>query len=775
MHNCVIERPFDNYRVAITEPSYFFGRTELIHSMLQSPFQVRILLGGRRLGKTSALRAVEWNLLNPNNNYLRRAFPVLINLQLEQPKDLDNLRYLLIARLREAIERWRKVPTTEIHQMYREFLNQIPSTEITLNFLNQIGIKLNINNPDTEKRLNNDDFRFAFLKTTEELRKLKFQGVSFLIDGAEFIVRQTWATDAWSYLRGLKDTDIAIKSSLGLLLSGYRDLKEYQQRVGSPLLNIAEIEWLSPLTEEETKKLICDRANKENISLTENTIAEIIELSGCHPYLTQQSLNMIFDCNQQDTRGYIINKFINKLLQHHDKDFSSWWNLEHLSGCFSEDERKIYSALLEKRQATPKDLANYTRFSRIKASEALEVIAGTGVIHSDDDVNYTLGSRLFKEWVEDLISTKPKSNPKNQQVLSQKNQINYQDFQILVSKNNIIRASSQQGEVQSELFLDTNKINLTLQLINQNQTDTDLLKALGNELYQALFPNQINAQFHATMAGAQGNQYNLRLRLVFESSELASLPWEFLYDKQTNTFLANNTQTALSRYIDIPLKPRDIKTPRQPLKILLVISNPSDLAKLDIAGEEKLIREALTQHIETGEIELDVLKEATIRNINQKLDNKPYNVFHYIGHGIVENNQGFIALVNSDNKSKLLDDESFANLFLGNSNIGLVVLNSCQGAMVSSNQAMSGTAPNLVHRGIPAVVAMQYNILDSTAKLFASEFYSKLAIGLPVDAAIQKSRNIISMEIGLDKRDFATPVLYMRAPDGIILSGFNGF
>ena len=125
MQDFVGERPFDNYRVAITEPSYFFGRSELINNMLRSPFQVRILLGGRRLGKTSALRAIEWNLLNPhnnsNNNYYRRAFPVLINLQLEQPKDLDNLRYLLIARLREAMERWREVPVTEIRQMYREF------------------------------------------------------------------------------------------------------------------------------------------------------------------------------------------------------------------------------------------------------------------------------------------------------------------------------------------------------------------------------------------------------------------------------------------------------------------------------------------------------------------------------------------------------------------------------------------------------------------------------------------------------------------------------
>ncbi|GAB1543891.1 hypothetical protein NUACC21_65670 [Scytonema sp. NUACC21] len=405
MPDFVGERPFDNFRVAITDPSHFFGRSELIHTMLKSPFQVRILLAGRRLGKTSALRAVEWNLLNPSTNYPRRAFPVLINLQLEQPKDLDNLRYLLIARLREAVERWREVPLTEIRSMYREFLGRVKGGEVTLSFLKQLDIKFNINNPDSEKRLNNDSFRLAFLKTTEELRKLNFQGVCFLIDGAEFIVRQSWATDAWSYLRGLKDTDTAIKSCLGLLLSGYRDLKEYQQRVGSPLLNIAEIEWLAALTENETKELIGDRAEQEKISLSEPKLTSVIEWSGCHPYLTQQLLNIIFDSNHQLED---LGQLADRLVQHHDKDFSAWWNAEHLSGCFGETERKVYCALIQNRKGTFKSLAQLTGFNRSQVADALEVIAGTGVIRPLDDEGYTLGSRLFEEWVkqQDIVNLK---------------------------------------------------------------------------------------------------------------------------------------------------------------------------------------------------------------------------------------------------------------------------------------------------------------------------------------------------------------------------------
>lgn len=378
-----------------------------------------------------------------------------------------------------------------------------------------------------------------------------------------------------------------------------------------------------------------------------------------------------------------------------------------------------------------------------------------------DDVN------LQSVPLEDELSQARDNSLKNQTT------IKYHDFQIFVTKDSKIRVDSEQGDEWDEFRLNMNKIELTLSLIKSRKTNTDLLKGLGNELYQALFPKKIYGQLRATMAGAQANGYAVRLRLVFDSPELAALPWEFLYDEATNTFLANNTQTALSRYIDIPLQKRDLQTATLPLKILVVISSPSDLLGLDVDTEAKLIREALQKHIDAGQIQLDVLPEATIRNINQKLREKPYNVFHFIGHGIFENNQGFIALVDTEGKSKLLDDETFANFFLGNQKVGLAVLNSCEGTGMSSQQVFAGIAPNLVRRGIPAVVAMQYPIFDRTAKLFADEFYRTLAVGYPVDAAIQTTRNAISMEIGLDKRDFATPVLYMRAKDGIILSGLK--
>jgi CheY-like chemotaxis protein len=362
-----------------------------------------------------------------------------------------------------------------------------------------------------------------------------------------------------------------------------------------------------------------------------------------------------------------------------------------------------------------------------------------------------------------------------QDIMQQRNnwipKMNYIDFQVIVSANGKIRASSDQGGKSDDFRLEMNDIKLALNVVERRETNGELLKNLGNKLFQALFPTAIRGHLRATMAGAAASERGVRLRLIFEDPELAALPWEFLYDADTNTFLGNDTQTALSHYIDVPLQRREIRAAQPPLKILLVIASPKDLPQLDAAGEERLIREALARHINEGRIELDVLDQATIRNINQKLHEKPYNVLHFIGHGAFENEKGFIALVDEDGKARLLDDENFANFFLGNRNLGLVVLNSCEGAEVSSNQIFAGIAPHLVRRGIPAVVAMQYSILDSTAKLFADEFYRTLALGWPVDAAIQATRNAISIEVGLDKRDFATPVLYMGAKDGVILEG----
>jgi Sugar-specific transcriptional regulator TrmB len=385
-----------DFRLPIDESRYFFGRSRLLSEIERSPFRVRILLGGRRLGKTSTLNAIKRTLLGVSKDD-RQAFPVLFNLQQERPKSLEQFRYLLIARLQEAFAEYQSGREANWQKTYRRFLRQIPGGSIDLG-MPKLGLKLNVTNPDCDRTLIHEDFRQDLLKIIKQLQQKQFNGVCFILDGSEFIVSQDWANDAWSYLRAMKDTDTAIKPFVGFILSGYRDLKDYQQAVGSPLLNIAEVEWLGTLTESETRSLIACRSQSEMISLTEAEVDRIIEWGGFHPYLTQQLLNEILDDRHQN-KAQSPESLMLHLIRQHDRDFSAWWDEDQRIYGFGKTEQAVYLALLDRREGTAETLVQPTNLSFGEVADSLEVLAGTGVIQNLEDDRYKMGAKLFEQWV----------------------------------------------------------------------------------------------------------------------------------------------------------------------------------------------------------------------------------------------------------------------------------------------------------------------------------------------------------------------------------------
>src|SRR5215218_6445266 len=61
---------------------------------------------------------------------------------------------------------------------------------------------------------------------------------------------------------------------------------------------------------------------------------------------------------------------------------------------------------------------------------------------------------------------------------------------------------------------------------------------------------------------------------------------------------------------------------------------------------------------------------------------------------------------------------------------------------------------------------MQFEITDLAAITFTSELYGAVADGYPLDAALSQARQAIYTEVS--EIEWATPVLYLRAPDGRI-------
>ena len=105
-----------------------------------------------------------------------------------------------------------------------------------------------------------------------------------------------------------------------------------------------------------------------------------------------------------------------------------------------------------------------------------------------------------------------------------------------------------------------------------------------------------------------------------------------------------------------------------------------------------------------------------------------------------------------------------ANLLGDQVQLQLVVLNSCQGARTTLTDPFAGVATTLIQSGVPAVVAMQFEISDEPAIVFAEELYTNL-IGRqdPIDAAVAEARKAIFVEV--DELEWATPVLFLRDPE----------
>jgi CHASE2 domain-containing sensor protein len=322
------------------------------------------------------------------------------------------------------------------------------------------------------------------------------------------------------------------------------------------------------------------------------------------------------------------------------------------------------------------------------------------------------------------------------------------------------------GEATGTFALSAECLDLAGQLKNVADLDpaSPVPMNLGLSLYRCVFDDNVGRKLYECLGKVSDGGHGLRIRLRLSPAEIAALPWEVLYDQQAKCFLATSDKTPITRYIELSQPIRALTT-EPPVKVLTVIPGGTGL---DVEEEEKIIRQALAN---LDAVELAVLKDKVTRSdISDALVEEQYHILHFIGHGTFENEDGQLLINSEDGGEDRISAADFADLFRNHPSLKLVVLNACQGAEVAATKELAGVAPQLVARGIPAVVAMQYPISDDAALVFAREFYLKLCSGWSrgqIEMAISHARNLIRINVK-EAIAFATPVLFMRSDTGII-------
>jgi len=341
--------------------------------------------------------------------------------------------------------------------------------------------------------------------------------------------------------------------------------------------------------------------------------------------------------------------------------------------------------------------------------------------------------------------------------------------------------SSPAGEAYADFALPFTDDNLTILIlrvigsigrarrkVRQIQSEERrLLEDFGDQLFQAVFSGPVGECLGRSRLVADGRDAGLRIRLRLPGA-LANIPWEYLHETGYG-FLGLSPETALVRYLEMPapVKPFPVSPP---LRILAMVAAPADVPELEGEQEWDKLTGALDDLIHDGLVQVDRLESGTLAALQRPLRLRDYHVLHFIGHGGYDEDaqDGALALEGANRTTRLVTGRDLGLMIRGHRSLRLVVLNACEGARSARDDPFGGVAQALVRQGIPAVIAMQFEISDPAALIFSQSFYRAIADGLPVDVATLEARRAMFAEG--NEVEWATPVLYLRCQDGQVFT-----
>lgn len=437
------------------------------------------------------------------------------------------------------------------------------------------------------------------------------------------------------------------------------------------------------------------------------------------------------------------------------------------------------------RSTLPKDIVNPQPSAKPIRSDAPAAPAGVAEPSSKPQLQQSVASLQEKSSLPDS-SLPPSSIPR--EWTSEKG-IKYLDFELQIGPRNgntyqVSVLHSPAGEAHDHFQLPFRKEALVEQLYalqtavipptnSARQPITarqQTIQHFGQALFDALMVREIRSLYDTSRQLASVRGKGLRLKLHIQAPELASIPWEYLYDARQGSYLSLSRYTSVVRYLDLQ-QPIQRLTAHFPLRILVMLVSPTDRDPLDLEGEKRRLHAALDELEVAGLVQVTWLEGKSLDNLREAMHGGPWHVFHFVGHGgfAAESGEGVIALADQDGRTQVVSAMQLATLLSDHKSLRLVVLNSCEGARGNDQDLFSSTASTLALRGIPAILAMQYKISDTAAIELARVFYQSLANGLPVDDALAEARKAISVGKS-GTLQWGTPVLYLRSPNGVLFN-----
>lgn len=246
---------------------------------------------------------------------------------------------------------------------------------------------------------------------------------------------------------------------------------------------------------------------------------------------------------------------------------------------------------------------------------------------------------------------------------------------------------------------------------------------------------------------------------------LSQLPWELMRDERGH-YLATaggKVSVAVTRVVaDTYQQARDFSVPP---RVLFVVGTA--LADRSVrAGAEML---ALLREVrEAGcRVRHRILENATPRRLTDVMSAFRPDIVHFISHGMLaEDGRGKIQLKSDheDEEPWWAADKLIQHLTVGGQLPPVVVLSACEagGRAIVGSRLAAPLAAELVHGGVPVVVAMAGTVSDRACRVFTRHFGRALAAGDSLVVATARARQLAFAETP-GGADWALPAVFFSA------------
>jgi len=250
---------------------------------------------------------------------------------------------------------------------------------------------------------------------------------------------------------------------------------------------------------------------------------------------------------------------------------------------------------------------------------------------------------------------------------------------------------------------------------------------------------------------------------------------------------------SIRRYLrsggQIPAFDGELRPP--PLRLLLAVSSPTDLAALDYEREE----EYLLRAISGLDVAFDSGDLGSFQDLQDHVEQFRPHVVHLTGHGAVGKKcplcgrlsepdekvcrncsaslegvsaLGHFAFEDESGKADMRSSEELRRLMAG-SGVQCVFVSGCEIGKAPPTEALGGVCQGLVGEEVPLAIGWAASISDDVANQFARSFYHTLVAGRPIDRSLVQARQDVWKSC--EKRgdpSWTLPVLYSATDQGQI-------